>query len=163
MHGRFRSRPGLGAGGPARTLATAAAVGLLLSGCVHDAAAYLFDAEQKHAITLIRSQDWFWKDTVQLAIVVDRLPDCQDGLTVEDVPRRAPMELYRPEPGVYAEAIYILQIERRHYAVSPLSCRAQAFDRAPDEKGALVGVFREESGRLRFEPAGGAADGHTLR
>lgn len=149
-----------------RAALKAAAVGVLslqLSGCVHDAAAYVFDSDKKHAITLIRSQNWFWEDTVKLAIVADRLPDCQDGMTIEGVPRTARIDLYRPESGVYAEPIYILQIENKHYAVSIFSCRAQAFEGIPDEKGALVGTFQEEGGRFRFAATGGTPDGFTLR
>ena len=149
-----------------RTVLKATAIGILslqLSGCVHDAAAYIFDSDKKHAITVIRSQNWFWKDTVKVAIVTDKLPDCQDGITVEDVPRTARMALYRPESGVYAEPIYILQIENKYYAVSTFNCRAQAFEGMPDEKGTLVGKFQEDGGRFRFAAAGGTPDGFTLR
>ncbi len=127
---------------------------LLLAGCVNDTASYLIDGSKEHTIMLRRVQDWFWQDTVELTIVASRMPECHGGIDIEDVPRSARLELYQAPPE-YAEPIYILKIEDRHYAISTQSCRVQSFGEPPLDLGALVGVFKEEDGKFRFEPKTG--------
>ncbi len=125
---------------------------LFLAACVNDTASYLIDGSREHTIMLHRVQDWFWRDTVALTVAASRMPDCRGGLEIQDVPRRARIELYQAPPE-YAEPIYILKIDNRHWAVSTLSCRVQAFDAAPADLGTRLGVFEEKGGKFAFTPA----------
>ncbi len=134
-----------------------AALGLillpLLAGCVNDTASYLIDGSREHTIMLHRVQDWPWQDTVALTIAASRMPECRGGIDIEDVPRNARAELYQAPPG-YAEPIYILKIDDRHFAISTQSCRVQAFEQAPADLGTRLGVFAEKDGKFGFSQAG---------
>ncbi len=124
---------------------------LSLAGCMQDSASYTLAGED-HAITLIRLQDWPWQSTLNLDVVAIRMPDCNGGLRIRDVPRKAEPALFQA-PEAYAEPIFILRVEQRHFAVSTASCRVQEFKQAPEDAGRLLGHFREQDGRFRFVPA----------
>jgi hypothetical protein len=126
-----------------------------LSGCMSDSAAYLVDGDRNHTITLLRNQDWFWKDSVEVRIAPTRLPDCQESMPVKDVPRKAEMALYWA-PDDYAEPIFILDIEGDFYAISTQTCKTQHFEEKPANPGTPLGVFKETDGRLGFEAASAA-------
>ncbi len=132
----------------------AAALALLLAGCVNDTASYIIEGRE-HNIMLHRVQDWFWQDTLSVTVAPTRMPECRGGTTIGDVPRRAALELYQA-PLDYPEPIYILKVEDRHFAISTQSCRVQAFDTPPAELGTRLGAFEEVDGRLRFVPSGQA-------
>lgn len=136
-----------------KRLLTTACLCLLLTGCVNDTASYLIDGSKEHTIMLHRLQEWFWQDTAALTITASRLPECQGGIDIEDVPLTARPELYEAPPE-YAEPIYILKIDDRHYAISTQSCRVQAFEQAPADLGTRLGVFEEKEGRFAYSPAG---------
>jgi len=121
---------------------------ILLTGCVRDSASYQFP-EEDHAITLLRNQNFFWVSTVQLDVVALRLPDCNSGIRVKDVPRFNKLSLYQA-PDIYPEPIFILQTGKRHYAISTLSCQVQKFDEAPPDLGEMVGQFYEKDGKFQF-------------
>lgn len=125
---------------------------LLLTGCMSDSASFLIGGDKNHTITVLRNQDWFWKDTANLHIVPTRLPECQESILVKDVPRAAPLNLYLG-PDEYAEAIYILAIKDAYYALSTQTCKSQRFEEKPANPGTLIGVFKETDGRLGFEAA----------
>lgn len=125
---------------------------LTLAGCMQDSASYTLAGEEDHAITLIRLQDWPWQSTLNLDVVAIRMPDCNGGLRIRDVPRKAEPALFQA-PEAYAEPIYILRVEQRHFAVSTASCRVQEFKEAPDDVGRMLGHFREQDGRFAFVPA----------
>lgn len=129
------------------------ALPLLLTACVNDTASYLIDGSKEHIIMLRRVQEWLWQDTVALTIAASRMPECSGGIDIKDVPRTARPELYQAPPE-YAEPIYILKIDGRHYAISTQSCRVQAFEQAPADLGTRLGVFEEKAGRFAFSPAG---------
>jgi hypothetical protein len=124
---------------------------LLLAGCINDASSYLIEGSPEHSITLKRTQNWFWQDSLELAVVVSRLPECQGGATIEQVPIAARPELYQAPPG-YPEPIYILKVGQRHYAIGTLSCQVQKFQEAPDDLGTRLGVFEERAGKFGFHP-----------
>jgi len=125
-------------------------VPLALAGCAQDAASYLIDVDD-HAITLARQQDWFWQDTLSINVTAMRLPECQGGGRLDRVPRDAELILYRA-PEVYAEPLFILRLDERHYAISTQSCRMQAFEQAPADPGIELGRFAERDGSFRFRP-----------
>lgn len=126
-----------------------ALLALLLAGCVNDTASYLVDGSREHTIMLHRVQDWLWQDTVALTIAASRMPECRGGIDIKGVPIRARIELYQAPPE-YAEPIYILKIDDRHYAISTQSCRVQAFEQAPENLGTKLGVFAEQDGKFAF-------------
>lgn len=124
----------------------------LLAGCMSDSASYLIDGDNKHTITVLRNQDYFWKKTVDVSIVPTRLPECQESMKVRNVPRDTEMRLYW-SPEEYAEPIYILDIAGDFYALGTRACKTQRFDAKPADPGAPLGVFKETAGRLVFEAA----------
>jgi hypothetical protein len=121
---------------------------LSLTGCLQDTASYQFP-EKDHAITLVRNQPWFWLDTVALQVIAIRLPDCHDGIRVEDVPRDGTLPLYQA-PDKYPEPIFILQSGHWHYAISTQSCRIQKFETTPADLGEKLGQFQEKDGKFQF-------------
>lgn len=133
----------------------AAALALLLAGCVNDSASYVIDDRDEHTVTLVRAQDWFWKDRARLTILATRMPDCRGGLDVGEIPLDVSPELYQAPPG-YAEPIYILKVGTRHFAVSTASCRVQEFAEQPADLGTLLGSYVAGAGRLTFKRAGAA-------
>lgn len=121
---------------------------LSLSGCLQDSASYAFP-EKDHAITLVRNQPWFWLDSANIEVIAIRLPDCNDGITLEDVPRDAKLTLYRA-PDEYPEPIFILKTGKRHLAISTQSCGVQKFKEAPADLGESLGQFQEKDGKFQF-------------
>lgn len=127
----------------------------LLSGCFQDTASYSLGARD-HAITLVRNQTWPWQSTVDVSVIAVRMPECNGGGNIEDIPEEAEYALYRA-PDEYPEPIFLLKTDGRVFAVSTQSCRLQEFDEAPDNLGEKLGVFREQDGKFQFV-AGAAAD-----
>ena len=121
---------------------------LSLSGCLQDSASYAFP-EKDHAITLVRNQAWFWLDSVDVEVIAIRLPECNDGIRIEGVPRAGKLALYQA-PDEYPEPIFILQTDQRHYAISTQSCRVQKFETAPAVLGEKLGQFQEKDGKFQF-------------
>lgn len=124
---------------------------LPLSGCLQDTASYSFP-EKDHAITLVRNQTWFWQDTVDLEVIVIRLPKCNGGMTIKDVPLKTNVGFYQA-PDEYPEPIFLLKSGKRVFAVSTQSCRVQAFNEAPDDLGEKLGEFRVKDEVFQFVPA----------
>lgn len=135
----------------ARTLLASAAL-FTLAGCVNDTASFVIDGNRDHAITLTRSQKWFWEDKMVVAIVAARRPDCMGGAEIQDVPGNQPMALHQA-PDVYPEPIYILDAAGSHYAISTVSCRVQKFATAPGDLGPVIGNFEAADGAFQFVPA----------
>lgn len=127
---------------------------LLLAGCVNDVTSYRSEDEEALSVVLARRQDWFWQDTGRLAVTVSRLPQCQGGLEIEEVPMSAAYALYTAPPE-YPEPILILEIEDRHFALGTESCRVQEFDEPPPDLGRRLGTFAEKDGKFGFWPDGG--------
>lgn len=119
-----------------------------LTGCLQDSASYQFP-EKDHAITLMRNQPWFWLDSLALEVIAIRLPECHDGIRVEDVPRDGTLPLYQA-PDEYPEPIFILRTGERYYAISTQSCRVQKFEAAPANPGEKIGQFQEKDGKFQF-------------
>jgi hypothetical protein len=136
---------------PAR-LALCVALLAPLAGCMSDSASFLIDGDNKHTITVLRNQDFFWKKTVNLSVVPTRLPECQESIKIKDVPRDAEMTLYWA-PDDFAEPIHILDVEGEFYALSTRTCKSQHFEAKPTTPGTPVGVFKEQDGHLVFVPA----------
>jgi hypothetical protein len=128
---------------------------LPLTGCLQDTASYPFP-EKDHAITLVRNQTWFWQDTLDVEVIVIRLPECNGGMRILDVPVNTQITLYQA-PDEYQEPLHLLQSGKRVLAVSAQSCRVQEFKEAPDDLGRQLGVFRVKDERFQFVPAEASA------
>ena len=120
----------------------------LLAGCLQDSASYLFP-EKDHAITLIRNQTWPWQSTLSIDVVAIRLPECNSGIRIRDVPSTAEMTLFKAPDG-YPEPIFILRLDQRLFAVSTESCRVQEFQSAPPDLGTQLGRFQVRDGKFAF-------------
>lgn len=125
---------------------------LPLAGCLQDSASYAFP-EQDHAITLIRNQTWPWQDTMSVEVVALRLPECNEGISVKDIPLKADITLFKA-PDEYPEPIFILRMAQRNFAVSTQSCQVQEFKEAPPDPGVKLGAFLEKNGKFAFVPEG---------
>lgn len=130
---------------------------LPLAGCLQDMASYSFP-EKDHAITLVRNQTWFWQDTLDVEVVVIRLPHCNGGMSIKDVPLDARISIYQA-PDEYPEPLHLLKLEKRVFAVSTESCRVQEFPEMPPDMGTKLGTFRVEGKAFQFiaaDPSGKA-------
>lgn len=127
---------------------------LPLAGCLQDSASYAFP-EKDHAITLVRNQTWFWQDTMDLEVIAIRLPHCNGGTSVKEVPLTGTFKFYLA-PDEYPEPLHLLQVGKRVFAVSTQSCRVQEFKEIPPDLGVKLGSFRVQDGTFQFIAA--AAD-----
>jgi hypothetical protein len=123
---------------------------LSLTGCLQDTSSYSFP-EKNHAITLVRNQTWFWKDTVDLDVIALRLPDCDGAMHLEEIPRDGKFPFYKA-PDEYPEPIFILKVEKQILAISTQSCQVQKFKEAPASLGEKLGQFYEKDGTFQFVP-----------
>jgi hypothetical protein len=127
---------------------------LLLSACTNDNAAYLVDGP-RHALSIERKQDVFWKKEAQFSVVVSRLPDCQRKHPIQKASLNTRVELWQPGPGTF-----ILRIGSRDYVTETRTCLgfARLDEEPPGGFGRLVGTFEAEEGALVFTPEPEAAD-----
>jgi len=122
-----------------------------LGGCINDSIGMRIDGPE-HAVSLVREQKLFWEKRMDLEVVVARLPDCQ---------RRHKLQSAAISPNfkvdVYAlgQNAFLLEQGRNLYTVETQTC--QKFEKLveppKDRKGELVGVFREQDGKLVFVAA----------
>lgn len=123
----------------------------LLSGCVNDGIAMVIDGPD-HAISLLRAQQRFWEKKMDLEIVVARLPACQrrHQLQPASVGSDFRMDVYATGANTY-----LLEQGKHLYLTETETCKGfQRLDAPPpDGKGELLGVFREERGKLVFVAA----------
>ena len=125
----------------------------LLAGCKNETASLQF-AGPDNALTLQMRQAWFWRQEVDLEVVMSRQPDCQRRSRLDSVAlAEVSVEVLRPEAGEYAEPILILKQGTRLYAVSTQNCELQAFKVPPQKTGTLLGSFRLEGEKLKFVAA----------
>lgn len=123
----------------------------ILGGCINDSIGMRIDGPE-HAVSLVREQKLFWEKKMDLEVVVARLPDCQrrHKLQPAAVSPNFKVEVYMTAPNSF-----LLEQGKYLYAVETQTCQKFAkLDEAPkDGKGELVGVFREEQGKLVFVAA----------
>lgn len=129
------------------------ALPLLLTGCVNESATYYLDGRER-SLTLQAKQPWFWDQRVDLELVMSRLPDCQRRSRLDAAtPAEIALEVFRPEAGEFAEPILVLRQGGRHYALGLANCELQDFKAVPQKPGVLLGTFRMEGRRLKFNAA----------
>lgn len=127
-----------------------ASLALLLTGCENDAASYQIQGSMDNALTLIREQRWFWDKTSEVHLVVARYPECQRRHTLNSMPVGDPgAEVYQTGPQRY-----LFKNGQSWYDVDQRSCELQAVSSPADNaRGARVGAFVRQDGKLRFVPA----------
>ena len=117
----------------------------LLGGCLNETASLQF-AGPDHALTLQARQSWFWRQAVDLEVVMSRQPDCLRRSRLDSVaPDEIVVDVLRP--------ILILRQGDRFYAVSTQNCEMQRFKAPPPQPGTPLGSFRLEGVKLRFVAA----------
>lgn len=120
----------------------------LLAGCVQGTASYMADGAD-HAISLRAEQDYFWKDAVDLKLVVSNLPDCQRQFPMTTVDTNAvEVELYGAGGGVYS-----MRVGAQVMRVDMNSC-TRLTEPTAQELGQRIGTFRLAADKkLVFEQA----------
>lgn len=123
----------------------------LLSACVNDGIGMVIDGPD-HAISLVRQQHRFWEKRLELEIVVARLPDCQrrHKLQATALSPAFKVDVYTTAPNTF-----LLEQGRYLYLTETQTCQGfqQLTEAPPGGKGELLGVFREEQGKLVFVAA----------
>ncbi len=121
----------------------------LLTGCINDGAAYRIDGS-RHALTVVREQNLFWKKQVKLAVVVARMPDCQRKHTLQEADLSTPVELWQPGPGTF-----ILAVGKNRYVTETRTCLgfAPLTEEPPGGIGVHLGTFAVKNGVFTFTPA----------
>ncbi|MCP5278636.1 MAG: hypothetical protein H6935_09785 [Thiobacillus sp.] len=129
----------------------------LLAGCFQDTASHSLGARD-HAITLVRNQSFFWQSTIDLSVIITRMPVCNGGGGIKGLPEDSSFVLYKA-PDEYPEPLMLLKIGERIFALSDQSCRLQEFEQAPDSLGEKLGTFRVEDDKFQFITGDGPAVG----
>jgi hypothetical protein len=119
-----------------------------LAGCFQDTASYSLGARD-HALTLVRNQTFPWQSTIDVSVIMTRMPDCNGGGDVKDIPEDSTFVLYKA-PDEYPEPLLLLKIGQRVFAVSDQSCRLQEFEAAPDNLGEKLGTFQIQDDKFQF-------------
>ncbi len=119
----------------------------LLTACVNDGATYEIDGTREHVLSLIREQPYFWDSTVNLYLVVSRLPACMRRHTIGPATDRTRVEVYQVPSGAF-----IIKAGKKMFATETQTCESFAkMDEEPAEgMGQLVGTFRVKKGELVF-------------
>lgn len=125
----------------------------VLAACENTATAYTIDGSQ-HALLLVREQMFFWSDTVEQAVIVSRLPDCQRRVKIRD----GAIPLQEMEVFEAGENLWALRQGPHWYLASTEVCRVQDWENAGGQPpGPRVGRFVSGEGKPQFRPdaAGG--------
>jgi hypothetical protein len=121
---------------------------LLLTACVDDSASYYVDGNTSgHALTVHRAQARFWSSEASVELIMSRLPDCQRRVVLETTPaEEVEIELYSS-----GDNLWTLKSGQQTWQVDTQTCTQYA--EAKGDPGDLVGVFRDENGKLAFAAA----------
>ena len=119
----------------------------LLTACVNDAATYEIDGTREHVLSLIREQPYFWDATVELYLVVSRLPACLRRHSLGPATDKTRVEIYQVPSGAF-----VVKAGKRMFATETQTCESFAkMDNEPAEGiGQLMGTFRVKNGELAF-------------
>ena len=94
-----------------------------------------------------RAQEHFWNAEVSVEMIMSRLPDCQRRLVLEQSPAdEVEVELYSNGDNVWT-----LRSGKQSWQIDTQTCTQYA--EAKGDPGELVGVFRDENGKLAFAAA----------
>lgn len=118
----------------------------LLAGCVSDAASLQIDGKE-HSLSLVREQKWLWENTVQLAVVATRIPECQRRHRMKTASiANAIIDVFSADA-----ATFTLKQGNRYYSVETTTCEAfKELAEAPADPGLRLGTFKEVDGKFSF-------------
>ncbi len=120
-----------------------------LAACENSATAYVIDGSQ-HALILVREKPYFWRSTVNQAVIASRLPQCQRRVAIHS----DSTELTRVEVFEAGDRLWALHQGDRWYLVSTAGCQVQDWENAAGTPpGPLVGTFELKEGAAAFIPA----------
>lgn len=120
----------------------------LLAACVNDTATLEVDGTREHVLVLMREQPYFWDDSLELSLVVARMPACMRRHPLGKGTRATKVELYQVPSGAY-----IVKVGKKMYATETQNCVnfAKLNEEPPEGLGQLIGTYREKKGELVFE------------
>ena len=123
----------------------------ILGGCVNDGIAMRIDGPE-HAISLLRAQKVPWEKKMDLELVVARMPECQRRFSLAQAPVSP---AFKVDVYMTGPRSFLLQQGQNLYSVETETCQQFArLNGVPEGgMGELVGVFREENGKLVFVAA----------
>lgn len=118
---------------------------LLLAGCIKDSATYYINGNE-HTITVRATQEYFWRDDVELTLLAARWPDCQRQFVLGKVPvSEMNVELFDAGGNVYS-----LRAGSRLWQVETRNC-GQLPTPASEALGQPVGAFRIDGEKMGFD------------
>lgn len=122
---------------------------VMLAGCENDSAAYRVGTTDE-ALTLMRESSLPWSDTVDLSLVVARMPDCQRRHHLKPQPAASSrVDIYEVRPRIYR-----IRQGKNWYAAETDTCTLEATPaQQPESAGTLIGSFQKRDDKLMFEPA----------
>ncbi|MCL2524968.1 MAG: hypothetical protein FWF20_05245 [Betaproteobacteria bacterium] len=127
----------------------------LLGACVNDIATYEIDGSREHTLSLVRQQQYFWNDKVDLHLVVSRMPNCTRRHDLGGGTPNTRVEIWQVPSGAF-----IVRVGKRLYATETRTC--ESFARIEGEPatgmGEMKGVFRVGQGKLTFAREAVAGD-----
>jgi hypothetical protein len=131
---------------------TALLTPLLLAGCVNESASYAIDGRD-HALTVIVTQDYFWKKEAGVRLIASRLPECQRQFELGKIPM-ADLNLELFSTG---EDSFLLRAGDEMWQVETQGC-TQLPPPSDNVQAQPIGVFHlNGANKLVFERAAGAS------
>ena len=123
---------------------------LLLAGCTEDFATDQING-QDHALTIRRTQRYFWQDKAEVSLLAARLPDCQrlHALTTVEPADRLKVELFASD-----EQVWNIRVGQQLWQIETTTCNGLTeleYDPRAD-LGQAAGSFSVRDGKLVFEP-----------
>lgn len=125
----------------------------LLAACVNDGTTYEIDNTREHVLSLIREQQYFWDNKIDLSLVVSRMPACMRRHSLGQGTAATRVEVYRVPSGAF-----IIKVGKRMFVTETQTCESFAkLDAEPaDGMGELMGTFQtDKKGELVFVKAAG--------
>ncbi len=120
----------------------------LLAACVDDRVAY--EGEANQIITVIREQKWFWDKSVEVSLVVARMPDCMRRHALGNFSAGDKIELWQ-----YRDDTFTLRVGGRMFATETRTCEGleKLKDEPPGGMGTPLGAFADKGGKFAFVAA----------
>jgi hypothetical protein len=122
-----------------------------LAACVNDGASYAIEGSPQHTLSILREQNRFWEDQVEIKVVVARMPECQRKHWVQKASPTTPIELWQPGPQTF-----ILKVGPSLYVTETRTCEgfARLEQAPPGGNGTYLGRFAlDAKGVFTFLPA----------